>query len=151
MATTAQAIQQFVSGKTMALVGVSSSGKGFGNAACVELRKRGYRVLPVHPTATTIKGEACWPSLAALPEKVERALVVVQPEGTEAVVREAAAAGVRYVWLQQGSESSTAIKAGEDLGLGVVTGQCILMFAEPVGFHGIHRWLWKILGKIPTE
>jgi hypothetical protein len=32
----------------------------------------------------------------------------------------------------------------------VVHGQCILMFTEPVGsFHKFHRWIWKVLRKIP--
>jgi uncharacterized protein len=150
MAVSGNSIQQFVTGKTMALVGASATGKGFGSFAYSELRKRGYRVLAVHPTASAIHGDACWPSLAALPERVERLLVVVKPDAAEAVVREAAAAGVRRVWLQQGAESPAAFRAGGDLGLDVVHGQCILMFAEPVGtFHKFHRWIWKLAGKIP--
>jgi hypothetical protein len=150
MAVSGNSIQQFVAGKTMALVGTSATGKGFGSYACSELKKRGYRVMAVHPTASAIQGEACWPSLARLPEPVERLLVVVKPEASEAVLRDAATAGVRRVWLQQGAESPAALRAGEELGLDVVHGQCILMFAEPVGpFHGLHRWIWKLIGKIP--
>ena len=47
------AVQQFVADKTMAVVGVSAGGKGFGNLAYKELKKRGYRLLPVHPTAAS--------------------------------------------------------------------------------------------------
>jgi uncharacterized protein len=149
MTTTKAAIDSFVQGKTLALVGVSASGKGFGNGAYKELKARGYRVLPVHPTASSIQGDPCWPSLAQLPEPVERVLVVTPPAASESVVKEAAAAGIRQVWLQQGASSPAAIKACEDQGLQVVHGHCILMFTEPPGFHGIHRWLWKVLGKIP--
>ena len=141
-------IQQFVSGKAMAVVGVSAAGKGFGNYAYGELKKRGFSLLAVHPTAGTIQGDPCFPRLADLPEKVERLLVVVKPERAEDVVREAAAAGIRHVWLQQGAESPAAVKLGEAAGLNVVTGQCILMFTDPVGgFHKFHRFVWKILGK----
>ena len=144
------AIQQFVSGKTMAVVGVSASGKGFGSYAYAELKKRGFRVLPVHPVATSILGDPCWPSLSALPEKVERVLVVVKPGLAEGVVREAAAAGIRHVWLQQGAESPAAASLAASEGLSLVQGQCILMFTEPVGsFHKVHRWIWSLLGKIP--
>jgi hypothetical protein len=150
MAVTGESIHQFVTGKTVAVVGASATGKGFGSFAYSALKKRGYRVLPVHPTAPAIQGDACWPSLAKLPERVERLLVVVKPDATEAVLRDAAAAGVRRVWLQQGAESAAAFRAGEELGLDVVHGQCILMFAEPVGtFHKIHRLIWKLVGKIP--
>jgi uncharacterized protein len=142
------AIQQFVSGKTMAVVGVSAGGSGFGCYAYTELKKRGFRLLPVHPTATAIQGDRCWPRLTDLPEKVERVLVVVRPERTEEVVRDAVASGAKHVWLQQGAESPAAIAFGEAQGLNVVRGQCILMFTEPVrSFHMVHRWIWKLLGK----
>jgi uncharacterized protein len=144
------AIQQFVADKTMAVVGVSSNGKGFGNLAYAELKKRGYRVLATHPTAKVIQGDACWPSLADLPEKVDRVLVVVKPERAEAVVREAAAAGIHQVWLQQGAESAAAL-ALDGKGVSIVSRQCILMFTEPVGsVHKVHRWVWRLLGKIPS-
>jgi predicted CoA-binding protein len=146
------AIDEFVKGRTLAMVGVSARGKGFGHSAYKELRSRGYRVLPVHPTATAIQGDPCWKSLAELPEPVERLLVVVSPDGAEAVVREAAAAGVRRVWLQQGAESEAALRAAAELGLDVVHGQCILMFADPVtSVHRFHRWLWGVFGKIPKR
>lgn len=150
MAVTGESIRQFVADKKIAVVGVSATGKGFGSFAYSELKKKGYRVMAVHPTASAVHGDACWPSFASLPEPVERALVVVKPEAAEAVLRDAAAAGVRRVWLQQGAESPAALRAAEELGLDVVHGQCILMFADPVGpLHGIHRWVWKLIGKIP--
>jgi uncharacterized protein len=109
MATTGSSIQRFVADKTLAIVGVSNGGKGFGNAAYSELKTRGYRVLPIHPTASAIQGDPCWRSLAELPERVERLVVVVKPAQAEAVVREAAASGVRQIWLQQGAESPAAL------------------------------------------
>ncbi len=150
--TSRTTIDSFVKGRTLAMVGVSARGKGFGISAYKELKGRGYRVLPIHPTATAIQGDPCWKSLAELPEPVERLLVVVSPDAAEGVVREAAAAGVRQVWLQQGAESPRALQAAADLGVDVVQGQCILMFAEPVtSVHRVHRWLWSVIGRIPRR
>ena len=150
MQTTKRDIDRFVADHTLAVVGVSAQGKGFGHFAYQELKKRGYRPLAVHPSAKTIQGDPCWPRLADLPERVERVLVVVSPDHAESVVRDAAAAGCRSIWLQQGAESPAAIQACEQLGLDVVHGQCILMFAEPTtSFHAFHKWIWKVLGKIP--
>jgi uncharacterized protein len=150
MTSTRSSIERFVTGKRIAIVGVSARGQGFGNAAYSELKKRGYEVLPIHPTAPAIQGDRCWHNLAELPEPVERVLVVVKPDRAETVVREASAAGVRQVWFQQGAESGGALQACAELGIDAVHGQCILMFAEPVAsFHKFHRWLWKIVGKIP--
>lgn len=148
--TTKTAVEDFVAQQTLALVGVSRRGKKFGNMALQALKAKGYRVFPVHPQADQIEGEPCYSSLRALPEPVAGVLIVVPPEETEKVVREAAAAGIRRVWMQQGAESRSAIRFCEQHGISVVHGECILMFAQPVvSFHRFHRWVWKALGKLP--
>ena len=144
------AINDFLAQRTLAVVGVSRGGKRFGNAASRELRSKGYRVIPVHPEAERIGGERCYPSLKELPEPVGGLLVVVPPAQTERVVREAAEVGIQRVWLQQGAESATAIKYCQDQGMSVVHGECILMFAAPTGAHKLHRWIWKLFGKLPS-
>lgn len=148
--TTKTAVADFVAQRTLALVGVSRHGKKFGNMALRALKAKGYRVFPVHPQADQIEGEPCYSSLSALPEPVEGVLIVVPPEETEKVVRDAAAAGIRRVWMQQGAESQAAIRFCEEHGISVVQRECILMFAQPVvSFHRFHRWVWKALGKLP--
>jgi len=150
--TSKASVEAFVRGKTFALVGASASGKRFGCMAIEELRKRGYRVLAVHPRAETIQGEPAFRSLADLPEKVDGVIVVVPPAESEKVVREARDAGIGRAWLQQGAESQAAIEICEKGGMDVVHGECILMFARPVGFlHGMHRWIWGLLGKLPRD
>ena len=142
--------ERFVSGRTLALVGASAAGRGFGSAAYKELKARGYRVLPVHHAAAAIQGDPCWPSLADLPERVERLLVCVKPGRADAVARDAAAAGVRQIWFQQGAESPAALETCRQLGLEAVHGQCILMFAEPVAsIHKFHRWVLTVVGRLP--
>jgi predicted CoA-binding protein len=65
-------------------------------------------------------------------------------------VRDAAAAGIRRVWMQQGAESEAAIRFCAENGISAVHGECILMFAEPAAFyHRMHRWVWGLLGKLP--
>jgi predicted CoA-binding protein len=143
-------ISEFLSQRKLALVGISRSGKGFGNVAFRELRSRGYQVHPVHPQATAIEGHPCRPSLLELPGKVGGVVLVVPPTVTEQVVCEAVKAGIPRVWMQQGSESAEAIRYCEENGLQVISGQCILMFLEPLAFvHRLHRWIWRILGKLP--
>lgn len=147
--TVRAAVEEFLEQKTLAVVGVSRSGKKFGNAAARELRKKGYRVIPVHPVADEIDGERCYANLRELPEQVGGVLVVVPPSETERVVRDASDAGIGRVWMQQGAQSDTAIEYCNDRGISVVHGECILMFAEPTGGHKLHRWIWKVLGKLP--
>ena len=148
--TTRTAIDDFLAQPTLAIVGVSRQGGKFGNMALKELRSKEYQVFPVHPQAETLEGQPCYPSLDALPEPVGGLLIVVPPEETEKVVRQAAAAGIQRVWMQQGAESEEAIRYCQEQGMRTVHGECIMMFAEPVGFgHKMHRWVWGLLGKLP--
>ena len=143
-------IDDFISQRRLAVVGVSRTGKKFGNAALRELRAKGYTLFPVHPEAQTVEGERCYRNLGALPQPVDGVFVSVPPAQTEQVVREAAAAGIHRVWMQQGAESPAAIKFCAENGISAVHGECILMFAEPAAwFHRAHRWVWKLLGKLP--
>jgi predicted CoA-binding protein len=143
-------VDDFVSQRTLALVGMSRGGRKFGNAAYTELTAKGYTVLPVHPDAETIGGARCWPSLAALPGTPGGVLVVVPPARAAKVVEEAYAAGIPRVWLQQGAESPEAVRFGAEHGMRVVQGECILMFAEPAAwFHRAHRAVNRFLGKLP--
>ncbi len=143
-----QAIQDFVQGKRFAVVGVSRSGKKFGNTVYKELKGRGYQVFIVHPEAKEIEGEPCYPNLAALQGQVDGVIVTVPPAHAGQVVREAAAAGMKKVWLQQGSESAEVLAAAREVGLQPVSGKCILMYAQPVrSFHKFHAGFNKLFGK----
>lgn len=148
--TTRADVDDFLAQKTLAVVGVSRDPKKFGNAAFRELRTKGYRLFPVNPNAERVEEETCYPSLRDLPELVGGALLVVPPEQTEQAVRDAVAAGIPRVWMQQGAESEAAIRFCQEHGISVVYGECILMFAEPTSFgHKMHRWVWGLLGKLP--
>ena len=74
-----QAIQDFINGKRIAVVGVSREASKFGCTAFTELAARGYQVFAVHPEAKEIAGASCYPNLAALKGQVDGALVVVSP------------------------------------------------------------------------
>ena len=151
MKTSLSAIQEVVSQRTLALVGVSRGGKKFGNAIYRELKAKGYKVFPVHPQAVTIENDPCYPSLKSLPEKPGAVVICVPPIQAERVVEQALEAGITKVWLQQGAESDAVLRFCETHEMVTVHGQCIMMFAEPVhSFHGFHRWIWKVIGKYPS-
>jgi predicted CoA-binding protein len=148
---TRQAIDAFLANRAIALVGMSRSGGKFGNAAWRTLSSKGYRVYPIHPFATVIGHVPCYRGCASLPEPVDAVLVVVPPSEALGAVREAAAAGVHHVWLQQGAESPDVLTACRELGLNVIAGECILMFAQPTGVHNVHRWMRKLVGRLPAR
>jgi len=144
-------IDEFLAQKTLAIAGVSRSGKKFGNTILKDLTTLGYRLLPLHPEAVEVGGHRAYPSFAALPEPVGGVIVVVPPAQAESVVKAAAAHGIRRVWLQQGAASPEAIRFCEDNGISVVHGECVLMYLKPSTswIHSAHRWVWELVGRAP--
>jgi uncharacterized protein len=151
MKVTQLAVHDFLAQRSLAIVGVSRSGKKFGNAIYRTLKQNGYKVFPIHPVAETVEGVPCYPDFQSLPEKVGGVVLCIPPLQTEEALQHAFNAGIRQVWMQQGSESQAAIQYCEKVGINAVYGHCILMFSEPVAtFHRFHRWIWKLTGKYPV-
>jgi predicted CoA-binding protein len=143
-----QNIQNFVEKKKVAIVGASRLCNKFGNMAAKELQGRGYEVFYIHPEVDEIEGIPTYPNLEAVKDQVESVWVSVSAERGEAVLREAADAGLKNVWLQQGGSSPELVQLGEELNLELVAGKCILMYDEPVGsFHKFHQVIWKLIGQ----
>jgi len=144
-----QAINDFINGKRIAVVGVSRNAKKFGNIIYTELKQRGYQVFAVNPSINEIAGDPCYPNLKALQGKIDGAVVCVPSNKGETVLREAAELGLHNVWLQQGADSPQLIKLGSELGLNMVSRKCILMYAPPVrSFHIFHRTIAKLFGQL---
>ena len=144
-----QAIEDFISGKRVAVVGVSRSGKKFGNVIYTELKERGYEVFPVNAAVQEINGETCYPNITALKDQIDGAVVCVPSEQSQSVLKEAAEIGLKNVWLQQGADTPELVKLGQDLGLNMVSGKCVLMYAPPVrSFHAWHRAIAKLFGQL---
>lgn len=141
-------LQEFLKSKRIAVVGASRNGQKFGNIAFKELKARGFQVHLVHPEASDIGGEPCYPDLAALKDQVDRVLLSVSPTKGLEVLRQAAQVGLTQVWIQQMGDSPELLALGKELGLSLVHGKCILMYAEPVrSFHGFHRFFMKLVGQ----
>jgi predicted CoA-binding protein len=148
--TSQESVEGFLALDSLAIAGVKRNGTGFGNVVLKDLTGKGYEILPVHPEADEIGGVPCSRSLAELPKQVGGLVLVVRPEQSEKLVREAKEAGIARIWMQQGAESAEAIRFCAENGIDVVHGQCIMMFAQPTGIHRFHRWINGIFGKLPA-
>jgi predicted CoA-binding protein len=148
---TRAAVDEFLRQRTFAIVGISRTGKKFGNFLYRDMKSKGYRLIPVHPGAESLEGDRCAPDLHHLPGPVDGVILVVPPAQSERLVREAHAVGIRRVWMQQGAESEAAVQFCREHEMSVIAGECVLMFAEPAGWgHRAHRWIWKHLDKLPA-
>lgn len=142
-------IDDFIASKRIAVVGMSRSGKKFGNMASKELKTKGYEIYPIHPEAQEIDGFVCYPNLKSLAGKVDGVWISIPPAKVPAVLDEAAQIGLKNIWLQQGAWSKDVQQTIDLLGLNVVTKKCILMYAPPVhSVHKFHRTIKGIFGQL---
>jgi predicted CoA-binding protein len=150
--TLRQTIDSFLDEKIVAVVGVSRSGKRFGNVIFNELRGRGLTVYPVNPNVDSIGQDRCYPDVKSLPDGVGGVITVVKPDQTMEVVKQAHDAGIKKIWMQQGSESQEALDYCAAQQMEAIGKKCILMFAEPVtSYHGIHRFFARLFGTFPKK
>ncbi len=63
---TKASVENFLSQKNIAVVGVSRNTKNFGNTIYRSLKKKGYNVYPINPNAEKIEGDKCYPDLHSL-------------------------------------------------------------------------------------
>ncbi len=149
--TSQKLVDEFLSSKKIAVVGVSRKKTKFGNAIYKELKQKGYKVFAINPNINVFEGDNCYPDLHSLTEKVDAVVISVTPRQAEKVVADVKEAGIKKVWLQQGSQSDAAIKYCEENGINCISNECILMFAQPSAFiHRAHKWVWGVLGKLPA-
>lgn len=126
--TRSDSIQAFLEGEAFAVVGASNDRSKYGNKVLRVYRQAGRKVYPVNPKETEVEGLACYPDLASLPEKVHGVSIITPPAVTEAILEQAAKAGIRYVWMQPGAESPGWAERAEKLGLVAIGGgPCILV------------------------
>ncbi len=147
---TKKSLQEFLSSKKLAVVGVSRNTKKFGYAAYHELKTRGYNVLPVNPNIDSLEGDVCFRDVASLPGDVDGVIILTPKSETFRIAENASDKGIKNIWIQQFSETKEVIDflSGKDINL--IYKECILMYSEPVpGFHKFHRFVNKIIGKYP--
>jgi uncharacterized protein len=143
-------IEDFLTQKRIAFVGVSRDPKQFANHVYQALKQKGYQCYPVNPHVSELEGDTCYASIDRLPEPVGGALVMVPPAVALDVVRQCAEGGISRVWLGRDVSSPEAVGFCREHGITVVDGVCPMMFAEPVGFvHACHRFFAGLSGNLP--
>lgn len=148
------AAEDFLAQRRIAVAGVSRDSAQTANAIYRKLREAGYDVVAVNPNATEVEGDACYPGVAAIPDRPDGVLIVTPPEAAPDVARDCVAAGVPRVWMHRsfgaGSASDEATALCREAGVAVLDGGCPMMFLEPVDvFHKCFRWFLGARGKLP--
>jgi len=112
--------------KVWAVVGANNDPDKYGNKIYKTLQSRGYEVYPVNPRYETVEGAPCYRDLKTLPRKPEVINMVVAPQFGMTYIEEAAALGVKYIWLQPGTFNDELMELIDNKGLQAIQA-CILM------------------------
>ena len=97
-----------------AVVGASPKPERYSYKIMQILRERGYQVMLVRPGLKEIEGLPCHPTLLDLPEPPDVVDMVVNPQIGIETMKHVKQLGIRYVWLQPGSESSEILQFARD-------------------------------------
>lgn len=111
-------------GDTWAVVGLSSNQDRAAYRVAEVLQRYGKRVIPVHPKAETVHGEQGYPSLEAIPFKVDVVDVFVNSALAGTVADEAVAKGAEAVWFQLNVIDEAAFDRTRAAGLDMIMDRC---------------------------
>jgi uncharacterized protein len=111
---------------SVAIVGISSDETRPSHRVGKYLQEQGYRVIPVNPKEPRVLGQACYPDLKAIPEKVDVVDIFRRSEDVPPIVDQAIEIGAGAVWMQEGIKNEQAAEKARQAGLKVVEDRCML-------------------------
>lgn len=151
--------REFLDQHCIAVAGVSPTRDTPANSIFKALRSRGVTVLPVNPNHAEYLGEHCYPDVQSLPQKPDGIVIVTNPRTADALIREAAEAGVRRIWLhnmlgtrprfmkaagaKMTSVPADAVEFCRAKGITVIPGSCPMQFVGDPGhrcMRALLRW-----------
>lgn len=120
--------------KTIAIVGLSKDPSKDSYTVGQFLQSKGYRVIPVNPTADQILGEKSYKSLLDMPEELQKTIEIVDifrpsadvpPIVDQAVQLREKFGELHVVWMQLGIVNEEAAKKAEAAGITVIMDRCM--------------------------
>jgi predicted CoA-binding protein len=114
-------------GTRIAVAGASNDPAKYGNIIVRNLVGKGYTVLPVNPKEERIEGLPVAHTVAKIERPVDILVVVTPPPVTLRVLREAAEAGLRAVWLQDGSFDDAVLEFAATAPFKTVHHACVMV------------------------
>jgi predicted CoA-binding protein len=118
--------------RTIAVVGLSPQWHRPSFFAAKYMQAHGYRVIPVNPSADSILGEKCYPSvteaaqaLKAQGQQIDMVDCFRRSEDIPPIADEAIAIGAKCLWLQIGVVHEAAAAKARAAGLAVVMDRCV--------------------------
>jgi uncharacterized protein len=114
--------------KNIAIVGVSKNEEKPSHQVPKYLIEHGYNVIPVNPTVTEVLGRKAYPSIAAIPERIDVVDVFRKSEDIPAVIEDVLKKkdGTKVFWMQLGIYNEDAERKAKQNGIDVVYNRCMM-------------------------
>ncbi len=151
-------VQDFLTQKKIAIVGVSDKRETGCNLGYRKFKDAGYKVYAVNPRMTTFEGDPCYPDLMSIPDKPDAVFIFTSPNVTDQIVQQCVGLGIKRVWMHclmgtrpglaagMTSVSQEAVQVCRENGITVIPGACPNQFLKPDFFHSFARVMWRTLG-----
>ncbi len=113
--------------RTIAVVGLSANPLRPSHGVSAYMQSHGYRIIPVNPQVDECLREKAYPTLLAVPQKIDIVNIFRRPEFVPEIVDQAIELKVPAVWMQQGVVHEKAAAKARNAGIFVVMDRCILV------------------------
>ena len=110
-----------------AVVGATQNQQKYGYKVLVDLKNKGYNVIPVNPKYQEVAGLTCYPALISLEERPDVVVLVLGEENAKKIVQNCIDSALDKLWFQPGSEYDEAVALAKSAGLDMVIGKCIMV------------------------
>ena len=114
-----------IAARTFVVVAASRDDTKLAHTTPAYLQAVGYRIVPVNPTAVTIRGRRAHPSSASVSAQVDGVQVSRPADEAAAIARDVVAIGAGVLWLQQGLPSAATGKIASAAGIGYLEDTCL--------------------------
>jgi predicted CoA-binding protein len=121
-------IKKFYRLKNIAVVGVSKNEEKPSHQVPKYLIEHGYNIIPVNPTVSEVLGRKCYPSVAAINERIDVVDVFRRSEDIPAVIDDVLKKkdGIKVFWMQLGIYNEDAERKAKENSIDVVYNRCMM-------------------------
>lgn len=120
--------------RSIAVVGLSSKRFRPSYGVTEYMQQNGYRIIPVNPYETEVLGEKSYPTLEAVPDRIDIVDIFRRSEFVPELVDAAIRIGAKAVWMQEGVIHNAAAERARAAGLTVVMDRCLLKEHRKMAF-----------------
>ncbi|MDI6655416.1 MAG: CoA-binding protein [Candidatus Hydrothermarchaeota archaeon] len=119
-------IEEILKMKKIAVIGLSKDQSTPSHYVPKYMKEKGYKIIPVNPTAEEILCERCCKSLSEVQESIDVVNIFRPSNEVLQIVKEAIAKKAKAVWMQEGIKNEEAAREARKHGLLVVMDRCMM-------------------------